>query len=577
MSQLAPTRHAPEHRSTAPRDGGQPSFVLMLAVAAAGALLGTALMLPGNQDGEALTKGGFPPGMRARLTLTPWAVDAGDAVTVTGRRFDRGQRGSVAVRGGVTDPVAFTANKRGRFSVTLPVAPAEPSGVHTIVAIDAESTTVVATAELSVVEAGAVPAPTPTPAGPITDPTAAPTDASPDGTPMPDGTAKPSPSPTMTPNPTPEPTPAPTPTPPSDSPALRWGLIGNDGRHLAEERAAGINTKLLELGWSSYEPSQGAYSANYIAAKKAELAALRNAGFDVILSFGVQYSPKWLLELPDSRYVNQYGDAYTDGSLGSGQANVIWNPTIRAHMATYMARVFADLGTNFDAVRIGGGRYGELGYPVTTWNGRSNTYWAFDDNAAKSNPVPGWKPGMASPNGEAGRFLEWYLDRLDAYQGWQINQVRKHYGGRIMALYPSFGIRPGQAAKAIDVNLNGSTSAEINGEVPRGYDFARFVGSINDSRVLVTTTWLNCEFGDDSSSDPARGTPVKYLAWLAAKQGLKTYGENTGRDGMADLRFTNAQAKRYDLVGFLWFNESELFSGQYATLDQYASVIADGP
>lgn len=39
------------------------------------------------------------------------------------------------------------------------------------------------------------------------------------------------------------------------------------------------------------------------------------------------------------------------------------------------------------------------------------------------------------------------------------------------------------------------------------------------------------------------------------------------------LVFTAAQARKYRLAGFLWFDEQELFSGVHATLGAYASLI----
>lgn len=384
--------------------------------------------------------------------------------------------------------------------------------------------------------------------------------------------ASPAPTATASPPASSAPTTAPTAVPTN----LRWGLIGNDGQHLAAERQAGITTKLFELAWSAYETADGTYSLNYVTSKRAELDALRQAGFSVVLSMGVQYPPGWLLALPDSRYINQYGEIYDDTSPGTGRANVIWNPALRLQMADYIARVFVDFGSAFAAIRVGGGRYGELGYPVASWNGRSNTYWAFDANAARTNPVPGWRPGMASPNGEAGKFLNWYLDRLTEYQNWQIARVRQAFGGPIMVLHPSFGIRPGQAQAAINVNLNGSTSPEINGEIQRGYDYARFVNAVTDQKVWITSTWLESPFGDDAAADCGKGRPIRYLACLADAKGLAKYGENGGRDDIAAMRFTSDQATRFGLQGFLWFNESELLSGQYATLTDYATVIAEG-
>ncbi|HYM83630.1 MAG TPA: beta-galactosidase, partial [Candidatus Dormibacteraeota bacterium] len=364
----------------------------------------------------------------------------------------------------------------------------------------------------------------------------------------------------------------------SIGPSVRWGIIGDDGTHLAAERSAGVVAKLFELDWAAYEPSQGSFDPGYVSWAKGRIAAMRSAGFDVILSLGVQFAPSWLLSAyADSRYVDQYGDIYADACSGCEQPDLVWNDALRAELAMYIARAFADFGTDFAAVRIGGGHYGELGYPTASYNGHPNTYWAFGAKAQASSPVPGWKPGMASPNGEAGKFLEWYLAKLADYETWQIKAVRSSYPGPLMLLMPSWGIRPGQAQAAVNGNLGGTTSPEVNGEIQRGYDYARFVSIISDPNVIVDTTWLDAPYGSDTSASMADWRPVHYLAYLARQKGLSLYGENTGHGSASVMGFTNSQARAYGLLGFLWFDEQELFSGTYATLSDYASLIAANP
>lgn len=354
-----------------------------------------------------------------------------------------------------------------------------------------------------------------------------------------------------------------------------WGIIGNDGTHLTEERNAGITTKLFELSWSSYETADNTYSSSYVANKQSELAAIRAAGFNVILSMGIQTAPTWIFSLSNSLYVNQYGENYTETQHGHGRANIIWNPTIRTKAGEYMARVLSDFGTDFYAIRVGGSRYGELGYPVNTWNGKVNTYWAYDVNAQASCPVPGWKPGQTSPNGEAQKFADWYMNKLTEFQNWQIDQVRAGYTGKIMVLYPSWGIRPTQLAAAIAKNLDGSTSAESNGETSRGFDWARNIPAITDPNVVITSTWLNPNpaWYNDAGTDQRYWSPIKYLSYLANNRGLAKFGENTGADYLADMIQSADLVVANGLLGMLWYREDELFSGNYATLTDYKNVI----
>lgn len=356
-----------------------------------------------------------------------------------------------------------------------------------------------------------------------------------------------------------------------------WALIGNDGMHLAEEFNVGIRYKVLDLNWSAFSPTQDALDANYVRNKRTELAALRDAGFGVILNLGFHDPPAWIHELyVNSYYVNQYGDVYAETG-DAGDANLIFNLELRRLAAAYIQQVFAEFGAEFAAVRLGGGRYGELTYPPVNYQGKPNCYWAFDPNALALTPTPDWRPGDAAYAGEARQFINWYLDELVNFENWQIAAVRSAgYSGALMMLFPSWGIRPGDLDAAISGDLTGSTSAEVNGEIQRGYDFARQIAAIHDPRVIVTTTWLDANPAGDDHVDPGEWSAVKFLAKLAHQHPLhlSVFGENTGQGSLAAMALSAAQAQRYGLIGIAWFNEPELFSRRYATLDDYRHTIA---
>jgi hypothetical protein len=356
-----------------------------------------------------------------------------------------------------------------------------------------------------------------------------------------------------------------------------WGLIGQSGNYLDAQYAAGIRAQVVRISWRDYFPREDQPSAAYLNHKRAELARLRRAGFAIIIDLGLQDTPEWIHEnYEHSYYVNQYGDRYTGGGqVDSGDANLVFNPALRAAAARYIAAIFTDLGTNFASVRLGGGHWGELTYPSATAGGTVNSYWAFDPHAIDSSPTPHWRPGQPSPNGEAARFLDWYLDALVDFQTWQIATIRERYTGSLMVLYPGWGVRPGQFAAATATNLAGLTPAEINGETQTGTDYARQVAALRDPNIILTTTWIDAPFGDDNSADPREWRPVKYLATLAAAHPLKPklYGENTGGGDLAALQFSVAQMQRFGLIGMAWCRESELMSGRYATLDDYRALI----
>ena len=368
------------------------------------------------------------------------------------------------------------------------------------------------------------------------------------------------------------------------------GALQNDVKNLPRSRAAGLSVAILELHWDLYQPKQNAFDAEYVAGAKRRRDASVAVGMKVMLDFGLQYPPAWAKTLPGGRFVNQFGKAFDEpGMPGSAGANAVFSQAVRDAQAEYVARVFADLGPDFAVVRLGWGYYGELGYPHPTFAGQANGYWAFDDVAqgkaaglpptVKPCPVPGWRPGDASLRGEARRFLDWYFAALHDYHDWQIKTVRRHSAAPLAMLYPSWGVRPGQADAAVAANLSNTTPAEINAEVQRGFDFARFVAGIRDENVIVYTTWIDSDpaFGDDDSPDPARWSPPQFLARLAARHPmqLKVMGENTGPGTRAALALTADRVRRFKLAGLMWAFEPDLFDGQpdHARAEDLAQIL----
>jgi hypothetical protein len=314
-----------------------------------------------------------------------------------------------------------------------------------------------------------------------------------------------------------------------------------------------------------------------------------NAGINVTLDLGNQYPPGWIFAIPNSRYVNQFGDTYSTTEAGKNIPNFVFNNTVRTKLAEYYVHAITDIGTaNIYAIRAGGGWYGELHYPDPAFNSHTNSYWAYDAIAqgqaaglppgVSTDPVPGWKPGTASTNHtSATAFAEWYLGSMKNYHDWQISTLRQVFGGKIIMMYPSWGVRPTQLASAEVADLNGTTRAETGGNLQTGVDYARFVGGLQDTNVIVYTTWLDSTNGDDVSTDPQNWNPVHYLASLAQPKDLQVWGESTGHGSYAAMQQAFNQMKAYHLVGVMWAFEPDLYSGQYATYAQYKQLIAQNP
>ncbi len=372
----------------------------------------------------------------------------------------------------------------------------------------------------------------------------------------------------------------------------QYGVIQPDAERLGSDRRAGMRVRTLELAWDRVEPSDNAWDSAYLSAKRAEYWADIRAGFDVVLELGVQYPPQWLVAQPDSHFVDQHGTAYTSDEPGANPVNAVFSQAVRDQQAQYVRQVFSALGNDFFAVRLGWGRYGELGYPLVAPG--ANSYWAYDDFAQgrrsglpagmTPSPLPGWQPlaaGQAASDADRSKartFLNWYLGSLQNYHDWQISLLRGVYQGRLFMLYPSFGVRPGQLDAAIAGGLNGQTSPEVNTEIQRGFDFARFVTGIRDPQVSPYTTWLDADgfFVNDASSDQTAWNPAHYLSTLASSNPLHltVWGENTGRNSQDDLTKCGQRVRAYNMGGMFWAFNADLYDHQHASIGQYASMIA---
>lgn len=366
------------------------------------------------------------------------------------------------------------------------------------------------------------------------------------------------------------------------------GTLESDPSRIAATNEAGATSVVVGINWERGEPREGQFDPNYFMQLRDKIAVFRAGGKQIVLDCGVQYPPSWIFRQASSHFVNQYGEPFNPAP-GGGECgvNLVFSQAMRDTFAAYLKHLFGELGTDFFAVRLGGGRYGELGYPINKANGRTNCYWAFDPIAQGTQPglpegmtacpVPGWIPGTASPgHASARQFLNWYMESLRNYHDWQITTVRTWFPGPLFMMYPSIGgLRPGQLEAAIDDDSNGSTGAEKTGEVGRGYDTARYVAGITDPKVVVYSTWIDgFEGSDDSSPDPRHWSPAHFVASLAAAHNppLLAGGENTGRpDDLANMELTFQRMRTYHLCVMYWAFEPTLFDNAkgHATIDDF--------
>jgi hypothetical protein len=375
----------------------------------------------------------------------------------------------------------------------------------------------------------------------------------------------------------------------AESPGL-FGVLQGTLDRAQDGAKAGWNVAVIPVTWDRCEPEEGRINPAEVKRLKEEMAAYRALGYRLQLDFGFQYPPKWIFGLPGARYRNQFGDEHKSSEPGRDVPNAVFSQAVRDRMAAYMEAVFRELGADWDWVRLGGGFYGEVNYPLHLFAGKKNCYWAYDDQAQGKHgelpkgisacPVPGWKPGEADET-KARAFLDWYLGAQQNYHDWQITTVRRWYSGGICMMYGSWGIRPGWKEKAIATCLDGSSTGEAVGEFSSGYDWERMIGGIRDPRVIVYCTWLDAprKDCDDEGKDPVRWSPVHWQASLARSNPLKlaVWGENTGRGNREALDVTFERVRRFGLLGVLWAFQDDLFADpklHRATFADYAEKIA---
>ena len=365
----------------------------------------------------------------------------------------------------------------------------------------------------------------------------------------------------------------------------RLGILQHTTEHLQENRDAGAQVVVISLAWDRAEPAMGQFSDAYFEQVRTSIAACRKLGYAIAVDPGFQYPPAWIFDLPHSRFVNQYGHAFSSTEIAEQIPNAVFNQAIRDRQENVLRRMFKEIGPELAQVRLGWMKFGELAYPLHTFEGEKNCYWGFDEIAQgrasglppglEPCPTGDWRPGQPSPkHARARAFLHWYLGALQNYHDWQIVTARKYTAAPLAMLYPSWGTRPGHEVAAIDHDLDGTTSPEINGEVQRGLDFARLVGGIQDAQVIVYCTWLDTSpaFSQDDNPDRSRWSPAHYLSTLAAEHhpALHAWAENTGGGNAEVMSLCLERILKYGYRGFIWAFERDLYDGRPPEISDFA-------
>jgi hypothetical protein len=254
-----------------------------------------------------------------------------------------------------------------------------------------------------------------------------------------------------------------------------------------------------------------------------------------------------------------------------------------------MQKMLAAIGPqNVDAVRIGGlHEYGEVLYPQEP----GYRYLAYSPSAMRgtslipANPVPNWRPGQASPNGEARTFWNWYSDSLAAFCNFQVRAVRNAgFGGDVQWELPGNGARPPWVSDLIASNLDLSSTYPNDYHISGGgADWVRIIDAIQtkDSRTVITQTGINDSTAYNASE---QGTNVydwsaaHWVASLADKYGLRKSAENdSGHVDLAGMQMAFKKMNEYGYEKLMWAFDNWLHDGGHATISQYGQLISQNP
>jgi hypothetical protein len=392
-------------------------------------------------------------------------------------------------------------------------------------------------------------------------------------------------------SPTPAASASATPTQPP-APGHLYGVLGQGGLGeqvdtalLQQQYAAGVRVRLLHLGWDVLQPNgPTSWSSGATAQFQQRIDAFTALGPDVkiVLDLGLHYSPGWITQIDP--LVDQYGTTWQPG-FGQGGMNVYWSPTVRQHVAEYIRLAFANLDFRgrLWAVRVGPFQ-GELLYPDVASTGQNRSFWAFDPHAQAQSPVPGWRPGQPSPNGEAQTFYHWYVDNLAGTFDFFLGEIRRYYAGYVAPVTPGMGIWDGTAARLISRNLDDPTMSHYGTGNYWQRVFSRLPGA--SSGVLNWCSSLGDGSGNDASANWWEWSSGKQMAHLAHLSGREIYGENPGRNpydtsGGADVRTTMQwivpTMHSNDYLGLIWVSQADMADPRYASLDHYRYLISQYP
>jgi hypothetical protein len=107
---------------------------------------------------------------------------------------------------------------------------------------------------------------------------------------------------------------------PATADPLTFGVLGStcDADRARALHQAGVKVAQMDIEWQRFEPEPGLFSQDYISELNTNFGNCQAAGLEVSVGLGLSYAPGWVVGLPDGRYINQFGDGFSESITTPG-------------------------------------------------------------------------------------------------------------------------------------------------------------------------------------------------------------------------------------------------------------------
>jgi hypothetical protein len=388
-----------------------------------------------------------------------------------------------------------------------------------------------------------------------------------------------------------------------------YGVLGMPRGDLASKQAiktAGCTHTVIVANWSQLQPNGPgiALDPTQLALLTTDFAQAKSVGLKVLFEFAIHYAPSWALTGTNAieSFVDQNAVTYDGALAASGKqvANWMWTTLGRTYVQDFVNKVAAGIGVlnlqYIDAIKTGGGYYGELHYPPAN-SGTGNSFQGFGISMQSGTglasdqvvcPLAGYIPFNGGSDANDSIWINWYIDGLVTWvKAFIAIQRTAGFAADFHVCCAGYGIRSD--------NLHSDAGYQQSAAL--GEDPVRFVAyTATDSQVWPYSTWLDTSdgfSGGTNDTDMAAWKKI-YSESLVRNKYFRLWGENTGGESTSGLQnifsgyqygsalsiasYAGAPAQTYGFQGLFWLSYDSLTAGgSNASLSDLATAIAANP